>query len=206
MIETSFIEAFESVVTLPVHIDAAYMQHQLLWTLLSSHGHSPESLSVLYTNKVRGCRSTQLLLRTDAPTGLPEEKKVLFNFNAGDSVKLLVKMSLSASRRKEEGSGWRAQVPDENYIPQFVAHKFSFYGLNLTGCHAETPNNILVNKQGNRFVLPVSSCLVSGSVTAPEKLTNGFVYGVGGKRCFGMGMPILIQSSPKVVTGGVSVP
>ena len=205
MIETSSVEAFESVVTLPVHINATYMQHQLLWTLLGSHGHTPESLSVLYTCKLKGYCSTQLLIRTDAPTGLPGEKKILFEFNAGDSVRLLIKMSLSASRRKGEG-GWRAQVPDKSYIPQFVSHKFSFYGLDLTGCNVETPSNVLVNKKGSRFVLPVSTCLISGSVTAPEKLTNGFVRGIGGKRCFGMGMPILIQSRPKIATAEVSEP
>ena len=203
MIDGSSAEAFESVVTLPVHIDATYMQHQLLWALLSSHGHTPESLSVLYTCQVKGYRSTQMLIRASTPTGFQGEKKVRFDFNAGDRVRLLVKMSLSASRRKDEG-GWRSQVPDANYIPQFVAHKFSFYGLDLTGCHAETPSNIRVNKKGNRFVLPVSTCLISGSVTAPEKLANGFVHGIGGKRCFGMGMPILIQSRPTVVTGEVS--
>lgn len=188
--------AYESLLTLPVPYRAHYRHHQMLWSILAAQGIEPRAdpgqLNVLFLASPLGKDCTRLLLRASQPLGLPGEQSTSFQFSEGEQVELLVKISLSFAVRNETGAR-RTVYAGEQDRHRYIANKYARYGLDCTGCDVVSDERLSIQKRGQSFFLPCVTAKVSGRVTHSDDFGRSFIEGVGGKKAFGAGLPLLIS-------------
>lgn len=127
---------------------------------------------------------------------MPGEQATSFQFTEGEPVELLVKISLSFPVRNDTGAR-RTVYAGEQDRHRYIANKYARYGLDCTGCDVVSDERLSIQKPGQKreqsFFLPCVTAKITGRVTHSDDFARSFIEGVGGKKAFGAGLPLLIS-------------
>ena len=191
---TEFMEYYMSAIDLPIPAKNAYAIHQMLGSLMRSHGRDLDEQKIIYWVVEKNMENSNLLIRSANPTGFSSEKSESITVSDGDRLVLCMPICLSRTATDDNGERKIIIPKTDDELVEFVTQKFLLYGFECSHPPQITKfEKKSVDKKNSSFYIPTAQLVVKGHVVDAKLFVDGYLKGIGSRKGFGLGMPVIID-------------
>ena len=110
----------------------------------------------------------------------------------GDTLRIECPLSCSQRQKNAEGRDVEKWIPATN-VPDYGAAVIERFGMSAESVRFHSYQRRWIPKPSGEFFVMQANILADVTITDPEKFAQGYLYGVGRKKTYGLGMMEVID-------------